>query len=52
MCASTEDGEAGLRHLVLFVSALIPKAFASLMTSLIIELSKPENVRMRQHQML
>ena len=29
---------------MLFVSALIPKAFASIMTSIILELSKPENV--------
>jgi cytochrome P450 len=41
----TEDKEAGLRHLLLFVSALIPKAFASILTSLVLELSKPENVR-------
>ena len=39
-----EDEEAGQRHLLLFVSALIPKAFASILTSLVLELSKPENV--------
>ena len=31
-------------HLLLFVSALVPKALASLMTSFCIELAKPENV--------
>ena len=31
-------------HLLLFISALIPKAMASLLTSAVIELSKPENV--------
>ena len=50
---STDDKEAGLRHLLLFVSALIPKAFASIMTSLVLELSKPENVRnIYQHFLL
>ena len=39
-----ENEEAGIQHLLLFVSALIPKAFASIMTSVVIELSKPENV--------
>ena len=32
-------------HILLFVSALVPKALASLMTSFCIELAKPENVR-------
>ena len=31
-------------HILLFVSALVPKALASLMTSFCIELAKPENV--------
>ena len=31
-------------HLLLFASALVPKALASLMTSFCIELAKPENV--------
>ena len=31
-------------HVLLFVSALVPKALASLMTSFCIELAKPENV--------
>lgn len=39
------DDESGLRHLLLFISALVPKAFAALLTSAVIELSKPENVR-------
>ena len=39
-----ENEETGIQHLLLFVSALIPKAFASIMTSVVIELSKPENV--------
>ena len=38
-----EDG-SGLRHLLLFITALIPKAFAALLTSAVVELSKPENV--------
>ena len=42
-CVS-ENKEAGLQHLLLFVSALIPKAFASIMSSIVVELSKPENV--------
>lgn len=46
-CSTEDDDEAGLRHLLLFVSALIPKAFASLMTSIVVELSKPENARWR-----
>ena len=45
-CSTEGDEEAGVRHLLLFVSALIPKAFASLMTSVVVELSKPENVYM------
>lgn len=34
-------------HLLLFVSALVPKALASLMTSFCVELAKPENVEKR-----
>lgn len=39
------DRESVAGHLLLFISALIPKAIASLLTSVIIELSKPENVK-------
>ena len=31
-------------HILLFVSALVPKALSSLMTSFCIELAKPQNV--------
>lgn len=31
-------------HVLLFVSALIPKALAALMTSFCLELAKPQNV--------
>ena len=31
-------------HVLLFASALVPKALASLMTSFCIELAKPQNV--------
>lgn len=34
-------------HILLFVSALVPKALASLMTSFCIELAKPENLEKR-----
>ena len=44
--AFSDDKESTAQHLLLFVSALIPKAVASLLTSAIIELSKPENVRL------
>ena len=40
------DQESVAGHLLLFISALIPKAVASLLTSAVIELSKPENVTM------
>lgn len=38
------DKTVAAQHLLLFVSALIPKAMASLLTSAVIELSKGENV--------
>ncbi len=44
MLESVSDTELVARNLLLFVSALIPKAMASLLTSCVIELSKPENV--------
>jgi cytochrome P450 len=37
-----------VRNILLFISALIPKALASLMTSCLMELSKPENLRYYQ----
>ena len=43
-CESMAETEVVARNLLLFVSALIPKALASLLTSAVIELSKPENV--------
>lgn len=33
-----------VNHVLLFVSALIPKALAALMTSFCLELAKPQNV--------
>ncbi|XP_064383686.1 putative cytochrome P450 120 [Halichondria panicea] len=44
---SVADTELVARNLLLFVSALIPKAMASLLTSCVIELSKPENLMWR-----
>ena len=44
VCESVAETEVVARNLLLFVSALIPKALASLLTSAVIELSKPENV--------
>ena len=41
---SCTDRESVAGHLLLFISALIPKAVASLLTSAVIELSKTENV--------
>ena len=41
---SCGDRESVAGHLLLFISALIPKAVASLLTSAVIELSMPENV--------
>lgn len=41
---SCADRDSVAGHLLLFISALIPKAVASLLTSAVIELSKPENV--------
>lgn len=38
------DKQLAAQHLLLFVSALIPKAVASLLTSAVIELAKSENV--------
>ena len=38
------DKALAAQHLLLFVSALIPKAMASLLTSAVIELSKSKNV--------
>lgn len=40
------EREKAAQHLLLFVSALIPKAISSLLTSAIIELSKSENVNL------
>lgn len=39
------------KNLLLFVSALIPKALASLLTSCVIELAKPDNVRILETTM-
>ena len=39
------DKEMAANLLLLFISALIPKALGSLLTSLLIQLSQPENVR-------
>ena len=44
--SSCDTIEHSLNNILLFVTALIPKALASLMTSLLLELSKPENVRL------
>ena len=41
---SCTDRESVAGHLLLFISALIPKAVASLLTSAVLELSNPENV--------
>ena len=38
------EKQQAAHHLLLFVSALIPKAVASLLTSAVIELAKSENV--------
>ena len=38
------DKDVTVSNLLLFISALIPKALASLMTSILLELAKPENV--------
>ena len=46
VCESVAETEVVARNLLLFVSALIPKALASLLTSAVIELSRPENVSM------
>ncbi len=43
--------ESAADHLLLFVCALIPKAMASLLTSAILELSKPGNVRKYKYKM-
>ncbi len=45
MLESVSETELVAKNLLLFVSALIPKALASLLTSCVIELAKPENVR-------
>lgn len=39
------DKDSAAGHLLLFISALIPKALGSILTSVVIELSKPDNVR-------
>lgn len=39
------DKDSAAHHLLLFISALIPKAMSSLLTSVVIELSKTENKR-------
>ena len=39
------DKDLAAHHLLLFISALIPKAMSSLLTSVVIELSKTENKR-------
>ncbi|XP_019857503.1 PREDICTED: cytochrome P450 26B1-like [Amphimedon queenslandica] len=43
--SSCDTFEHSLNNILLFVTALIPKALASVMTSLLLELSKPENKR-------
>ncbi len=48
----SQDREMAANHLLLFVSALIPKAMASLLTSAIIELSKDENVILNWDHMI
>ena len=42
------DEDLAAHHLLLFISALIPKAMSSLLTSVVIELSKTENRRWRE----
>lgn len=39
-------------HVLLFVSALVPKALSSLLTSFCLELAKPENVSLHSQQMM
>ena len=43
--SNTPSSELAIRNLLIFISALIPKALASVMTSILLELAKPENVR-------
>lgn len=43
---SCTDQDTAVRQLLLFTSALIPKALASLLTSTVLALSDPENVRL------
>lgn len=42
------DHTAAVGHLMVFVSALIPKAMSSLLTSTLLELAKPENAQWRE----
>ena len=46
---SCVDQDTAVRQLLLFTSALFPKALASLLTSTVIALSDPENVRFVVH---
>ena len=45
MLEKSKDQELTVRNILLFISALIPKAMASLMASILLELAKPENVK-------
>lgn len=45
--SNTPSSELAIRNLLIFISALIPKALASVMTSILLELAKPENSRYR-----
>lgn len=45
----SNNGDLATRNILLFISALIPKALASLMTSLVVALAKPENVHTHSH---
>ena len=42
---SDMDIDVATHNILLFISALIPKALAALMTSILVELAKPEHVR-------
>ena len=41
-----------MRNILVFVSAVIPKAFASLLTSFVIEMAKPSNVSIFRYRLL
>ena len=47
--AGFKDEEEAAHHILLFVSALIPKAIASMLTSFFIATSGPDKVRIMVH---